>query len=89
MNFKVGRAAPRAPFAWRLLRAIRSFPVAAVPPHRGRTYAVGINARPHPGPLPRGEGDGFDRARPSQRLVTAPAGPNGSPSPFPKGRGPG
>ena len=54
-----------------------------------RNEAVGRAVPPHPGPLPRGEGEPFGSAIKGHRLLSFPAGSKRAPSPWGEGRGEG
>src|SRR2546422_9311584 len=58
-------------------------------PSLGRNDAVGRAVPPHPGPLPRGEGEPFGSAIKGHRLVSFPARSKRAPSPWGEGRGEG
>src|SRR5437016_10292536 len=59
------------------------------PPRLSSNDAVGRAVPPHPGPLPRGEGEPFGSAIKGHRLLSFPARSKKAPSPWGEGRGEG
>src|SRR5437016_9143083 len=59
------------------------------PPRLSSNDAVGRAVPPHPGPLPRGEGEPFGSAIKDHRLMSFPARSKRAPSPWGEGRGEG